>query len=74
MPIFRIRMAPDAFATVCRRNEDMDLEDIDLQDMDLQDMDLKDMDLQDMDLAVAGNDADVTRLQTTTTVVFRRTR
>jgi hypothetical protein len=69
MPIFRIRMAPDAFATVCRRNEDMDLEDIDLQDMDLQDMDL-----QDMDLAVAGNDADVTRLQTTTTVVFRRTR
>ena len=69
MPIFRIRMAPDAFATVGRRNEDMDLEDIDLQDMDLQDMDL-----QDMDLAVAGNDADVTRLQTTTTVVFRRTR
>jgi hypothetical protein len=59
MPIFRIRMAPDAFATVCRRNEDMDLEDIDLQDMDL---------------AVVGNDADVTRLQTTTTVVFRRTR
>jgi hypothetical protein len=37
-------------------------------------MDLQDMDLQDMDLAVAGNDADVTRLQTTTTVVFRRTR
>ena len=54
MPIFRIRMAPDAFATVCRRNEDMDLE--------------------DMDLAVVGNDADVARLQTTTTVVFRRTR
>jgi hypothetical protein len=47
-------MAPDAFATVCRRNEDMDLE--------------------DMDLAVVGNDADVARLQTTTTVVFRRTR
>jgi len=59
MPIFRIRMAPDAFATVCRRNEDMDLED---------------MDLEDMDLAVVGNDADVARLQTTTTVVFRRTR
>jgi hypothetical protein len=59
MPIFRIRMAPDAFATVCRRNEDMDLED---------------MVLQDMDLAVVGNDADVARLQTTTTVVFRRTR
>jgi hypothetical protein len=52
-------MAPDAFATVCRRNEDMDLED---------------MVLQDMDLAVVGNDADVARLQTTTTVVFRRTR
>jgi hypothetical protein len=64
MPIFRIRMAPDAFATVCRRNEDMGLEDMDLQDMDLQ----------DMDLAVVGNDADVARLQTTTTVVFRRTR
>ena len=59
MPIFRIRMAPDAFATVCRRNEDMELED---------------MVLQDMDLAVVGNDADVARLQTTTTVVFRRTR
>ncbi len=59
MPIFRIRMAPDAFATVCRRNEDMGLEDVDLQDMDL---------------AVVGNDADVARLQTTTTVVFRRTR
>jgi hypothetical protein len=43
-------MAPDAFATVCRRNEDMGLE--------------------DMDLAVVGNDADVARLQTTTTVVF----
>jgi hypothetical protein len=52
-------MAPDAFATVCRRNEDMGLED---------------MDLQDMGLAVVGNDADVARLQTTTTVVFRRTR
>jgi hypothetical protein len=59
MPIFRIRMAPDAFATVCRRNEDMGSED---------------MDLQDMGLAVVGNDADVARLQTTTTVVFRRTR
>jgi hypothetical protein len=59
MPIFRIRMAPDAFATVCRRNEDMGLEDVDLQDMGL---------------AVVGNDADVARLQTTTTVVFRRTR
>jgi hypothetical protein len=59
MPIFHIRMAPDAFATVCRRNEDMGLED---------------MDLQDMGLAVVGNDADVARLQTTTTVVFRRTR
>jgi hypothetical protein len=52
-------MAPDAFATVCRRNEDMGLEDVDLQDMGL---------------AVVGNDADVARLQTTTTVVFRRTR